>query len=149
ENYANALADFNEAIRLDPNDADSYRLRASAQWKAGFKAEALVDYDKALSVNPHSAATYRNRGDYWMECGENDKAIFDFEEAIRIDPHCFYAYSKRAAALRSKGILHPQSISAVEIEIAGELLVRPIRTVAVCVLLAKTPGVVEISSKSL
>ena len=58
-----ALADLNEAIRLDPTYACAYNNRGRAY---GFKREydrAIEDYNEALRLDPNFALAYNNRGD--------------------------------------------------------------------------------------
>ena len=48
-----ALAEYTEAIRLDPNDADAYNNRGIADNNNADYAEALADFTEALRIAPH------------------------------------------------------------------------------------------------
>jgi len=50
-----AIADYNEAIRLDPKDAVAYRSRALAYLYGGNPAKALADLSQASELDPKDA----------------------------------------------------------------------------------------------
>ena len=45
--YDNAISDYTEAIRLNPNDADAYRFRGRAYRRQRKDDEALADFAEA------------------------------------------------------------------------------------------------------
>ncbi len=55
------IADFNEAIRLDPKDAVVYRDRGKAYDAKGDHDRAIVDLDQAIRIDPKFAAAYNTR----------------------------------------------------------------------------------------
>ena len=93
-----AIADFNEAIRLDPDpkDARAYNNRGHAWRNKGDLDRAIADYSEAIRLDPKFARAYYNRGFAWRDKGDLDRAIADYTEAIRLDP-------KNAAYYRSRG----------------------------------------------
>ena len=56
-----ALADYNEAIRFDPTDAQAYRARAGIQLHKGNYAAAVEDSSRAIRLDPN-AGFQRARG---------------------------------------------------------------------------------------
>ena len=56
-----AIAYFDEAIRLNPSFSDAYTNRGSAYGNLGQHQRAIKDYDEAIRLNPGNAAAYTNR----------------------------------------------------------------------------------------
>lgn len=104
-NFANAIRDFDEAIRLDPRAAKAYNWRGNARRSKGDPAQAIADYDRAIALDPRDANVFVNRGIAWADQREYDRAIADYSEAARLDPKSFSAYYNRALAWRRKGDL--------------------------------------------
>jgi len=46
------IADYDQAIRLDPNDALSYNNRGQAHLSKGHREQAIADFRKALELQP-------------------------------------------------------------------------------------------------
>ena len=82
-----ALADLDEAIRLDPTYACSYNNRGRTYAFKGDYDRAITDYSEALKLNPNMAIAYNNRGDAYFRKGELDEAIADFGMAVRVAPN--------------------------------------------------------------
>ena len=57
-----ALADLDEAIRLDPTLACAYNNRGDARFNKGDVKGAFADFDAAIKVDPKLASAYGNRG---------------------------------------------------------------------------------------
>src|SRR5262245_53097266 len=53
QQYAQAIAEHERALALDPNEADSYTMLASALALAGRPADALRMVEQAMRLNPH------------------------------------------------------------------------------------------------
>ena len=86
--YDRALADFNEAIRLDPNAAPAYFKRGIIyDHHRGDYDRALADYNEAIRLDPKYADAYELRAViYLTKRGDLDRALADFNEAIRLHP---------------------------------------------------------------
>jgi len=102
-----AIADFTEALRLDPNQAIVYWCRGGA-W--GTKREfdkAIRDYDEAIRRDPNChvmgpARLFNARGNMWEAKREYDKAIRDYDEAIRHEPQYYLLFNHRGNAWLEK-----------------------------------------------
>lgn len=51
----NAIADYDHALNLDPENVDSYANRGNAWLNKGDYERAIADYDKAIELDPRSA----------------------------------------------------------------------------------------------
>jgi len=90
-----AIADFNEAIRLNPKDADTFANRGIAWGNKGDNDRAIADFNEAIRLNPQDTLAFANRGIAWRNKGDNDRAIADFNEMIRLNPKSASAYKVR------------------------------------------------------
>ncbi len=99
----NAMADFDRAIEIDPDNAWAYNDRGRAHAEIGEYAKAIADYDRAIAIDPNNAMAYHNRGYAYSEMGERDKAIADYDRAIAIDPNNARAYNNRGSAYDEMG----------------------------------------------
>jgi tetratricopeptide (TPR) repeat protein len=86
-----ALADYDQAIALDPQYAAAYNNRGIAYANLGDLEQAIADYDQALALDPQDALAYNNRGNAYRTLG-------DLEQAIALDPQYAQAYYNRGIA---------------------------------------------------
>jgi lipoprotein NlpI len=100
-----AIADYNEAIRLDPKYADAYYNRGIAYKAKGDIDRAIADYNEAIGLDSKDALAYNNRGIAYKAKGDIDRAIADYNEAIRLDPKYADAYNNRGIAHKASGDL--------------------------------------------
>ncbi|MDF1665086.1 MAG: tetratricopeptide repeat protein [Planctomycetota bacterium] len=93
--YKRAIQDFDQAIKLNPNQSPAYTNRGICRFHLGNFEGALSDYNKSIAYKPF-ALTHNNRGYLFMERKQYQKALQDFNIAIKIDPRCSSAYNNRA-----------------------------------------------------
>ncbi len=91
-----AFVDFNEAIKLEPKNAEAYRFRGATFYKLGDSKSALQDYNQAIALDPNNSELYLNRGILQADSGDGDNALTDLDEAIRLDPNNAMAFHIRA-----------------------------------------------------
>ncbi|MDR3146958.1 MAG: tetratricopeptide repeat protein [Treponema sp.] len=96
--YDSAIADFTEALRLNPNLAAAYSNRGSAYWYKEDYDRAITDYTQAIRLDPNYAKAYNMRGSAYRDKGDYDRAIADYNQAIRLDPNYVWAYVNRGVA---------------------------------------------------
>jgi tetratricopeptide (TPR) repeat protein/S1-C subfamily serine protease len=97
-----AITDFDQAIRLNPNFAVAYYSRGSTRRELGDKKGAITDFDQAIRLNPNDAGFYSNRGVVRNDLGDKKGAIADYTQAIRLDPNFAGAYYNRGTVRYSK-----------------------------------------------
>ena len=99
-----AIADQNEAIRIDPKLDLAFNNRANAYGRKGEIDRALADYDEAIRLNPKFVRAINNRGTtYRDDKHDYDRAIADYDVAIRLSPKFADAYNNRGIAYAAKG----------------------------------------------
>ena len=79
--HERAIRDFDEAIRLNPQDAEAYNIRGLLYRYRGQHERAIGDYDEAIRLNPQHANAYYNRGITYSLIGKSIKAERDFAKA--------------------------------------------------------------------
>lgn len=102
---AQAVADFNEAIRLRPEDASGHAGRGRARLALGDIAGTIADYGEAARLKPDTASYLVCRGHARFVQGDLPAAIGDFTEAIRLDPNSPSTFNRRGLAYRRSGDL--------------------------------------------
>lgn len=99
-----AIADYTEAIRLDPTFEIAYYNRGLAYQAKGDLEHAISDYNEALRLGVKVGQQfYVSRGTAYRTKGDLDRAIADFTEAIRLDPKDGRAIINRASVYGQKG----------------------------------------------
>jgi tetratricopeptide (TPR) repeat protein len=103
--FERAIADYNEAVRLDPKSARAFTDRGSAYQTNGDLERAITDYDEAIRLDPRSARAFTNRGTAYEAKGNLERAIADYDEAIGLDPKDAFVFTSRGTAYEAKGDL--------------------------------------------
>jgi lipoprotein NlpI len=94
---AAAIADYDEAIKLDPKNARALANRGTAHSEKGDAEAALTDFDAALKLDPRLGSAYFNRANALAAKGETDRAIADYTASIKYDRRNVNAYIARGA----------------------------------------------------
>ncbi len=100
-----AIADYNEAIALDPFSAEAYNSRGIEFAKTGQSGRAIMDYARAIALKTDYADAYNNLGTELGKEGQFDKAIPLFKKAIALEPDFYKAYYNLAKAFKGTGRL--------------------------------------------
>jgi tetratricopeptide (TPR) repeat protein len=93
--FDRAIADYSQAIALDPTESDYLNSRAAAYEHKKDIARAMADYDSAIKVNPKSAVAYNNRGASFQRKGDFARASADYSEVTRLQPNNADAWAAR------------------------------------------------------
>ncbi|MEC4895018.1 MAG: tetratricopeptide repeat protein, partial [Oscillatoria sp. PMC 1050.18] len=83
----------NQALQINPKDADAYYNRGNAKFDQGNLDGAIADYNQALQINPKDADAYYNRGVAKRNQGDIKGAREDYQKAEKIfcsqgSPYC-------------------------------------------------------------
>ncbi len=93
-----ALTCFEEAIKLDPKNAEGWFQRGAAKAAMGKREEAVKDFSEALKLDPAHARAFGNRGLMKVQTGRYADAVSDFNEAIRLKPDMAMVYYNLGSA---------------------------------------------------
>jgi tetratricopeptide (TPR) repeat protein len=99
------IADYSEAIRLDPGYATVFNNRGNARGDKGDFGGAIADYDQAIRLDPGYADAFYNRAKTRSDWGDLEGAIADYDEAIRLNPRDAVVFSNRGTARFDAGDL--------------------------------------------
>ena len=86
ERYDEALADFNRAIELDPEDARVIADRGEIYMLMERDDDALTDLSHAIEIEPDNAIMIVKRGVIYQLRKQYDDAVTDFNRAIELQP---------------------------------------------------------------
>ena len=95
-----ALADLNEAVRLNPRHYWSWVQRGICHHEQGEYALAAGDFGVCIGLWPEFAWGYFNRGCAFCKIGKKTEAIEDYTAALERDPRFLLAYWNRGLALK-------------------------------------------------
>lgn len=93
-----ALACFEEAIKLDPKNAECWFQRGAAKAALMKREDAIKDFSEAIKLDPAHARAFGNRGFMKVQLGRFSDAVADFNEAIRLKPDMAMAYYNLGSA---------------------------------------------------
>jgi len=98
-----AIADFNQALAINPQHPLAYGLRANAKAELGDKYGAIVDYSKALAINPRDYITYFSRGMVKYQLGDKLGGLADYNQSIALNSQQSFAFRWRGDAKAELG----------------------------------------------
>ena len=82
--YEDAISYFDDAINLDPTEADVHYRRGEARCYLHQYTEAISDFDTAIELKNDDLNYYRLRGYTQFALGRFDEAKDDLEEALEL-----------------------------------------------------------------
>jgi tetratricopeptide (TPR) repeat protein len=88
KDYRGAIADYDRAIGLEPQNATVYHNRGLAKYSLKDYRGAIADFGKSIALEPNtSASSYFNRGLAKYGLQNYSGAIADYNKSIALDPH--------------------------------------------------------------
>lgn len=106
EDYPHAIADYTEALRLKPGDAEVLRKRALLHLGTHDYDKAIADCTESLRRQPNNPDAYQTRLIAYRNKKDHDRAIADctaFIDLAPSDPGRQGWYGERALLYESKG----------------------------------------------
>lgn len=111
--YEEALTAFDQAVRLDPNNADAYNGKGTALFDLMRYEEALIAFDQTIRLDPNFAIAHRNRGVALHNLQRYEEALIAFDRAISLDPNFAIAYYNKGNTLY--GLMrHEEALAAFD-----------------------------------
>ena len=111
ENIDSAIADFDQALKIDPNYAPAYAGLGEAYW-IGYQqlnrgkewlTNASTSCQKALGLAPAIPTGHACFGNVLFGTGKYEQAVKQYEQALEIDPNSDYALGQLADAYQKLG----------------------------------------------
>jgi Flp pilus assembly protein TadD len=97
--FDEAMAQYEEALRLYPRDAEAANRLAADLADRGKMPEAIEKLELVLQIHPDHYAAHNNLAIILIQLGRTDEALSHWEEAIRIKPDFADAHYNLGRAL--------------------------------------------------
>ena len=89
--YSEALAHFEEAVKVDTSNAGLYYDIGECYYNLERYEKAIEAYMQAVKIEPRHASAYWSLGHCYQVTEQYQKAIDNYKQAIKFDPHNFRA----------------------------------------------------------
>jgi tetratricopeptide (TPR) repeat protein len=86
EDVDHAIADHDQAIKVDPKNSLAFNNRGNAYAAKREFDRAIEDYDQAIKLNPKYAAAFFNRGLAKQKKGDTEGSDADMAQARQLQP---------------------------------------------------------------
>lgn len=106
KNYEGAIANFDEAIHLEPDFSIAYFDRGRAKYNLGNYEGAMIDLEKGVKLSPEYAAIYHLMGVISILLNNYKGAITYFDKSIKLAPEDAEPYNFRGTAKYKLGDYH-------------------------------------------
>jgi tetratricopeptide (TPR) repeat protein len=104
--YDRALQDYEQALQLNPSNANAYNNRGIIYRIKGEYGRAIADYDEAIWLRKGDfPAAYYNRALAYADKGVFEQSLRDFDVVMRFDPKNALAMYARGLTLLNKGAI--------------------------------------------
>jgi Tfp pilus assembly protein PilF len=86
KDYQGAIADFTQAIKLNPNYAEAYYSRSLGYYRQRDSVKAIGDLTQAIQLNPKYAQAYVQRGVVQANSRNTPASLNDYRQALSLSP---------------------------------------------------------------
>jgi len=111
QKFEEAIADFNEALKIKSNDSRIYEQRAAVEMKLRDYDKALADYSEAIKLKPNEVRYYLYRSYIYETKEDIPNSMADTEKALKLDPKNAEAQSRKAR-LEAKQAAAPPPVNS-------------------------------------
>jgi tetratricopeptide (TPR) repeat protein len=98
-----AIAEYGEALRINPTYADAHSNIGAALLKEGRTAEATAEFREALQIDPANGKAHSNLGTVLFQQGHTEEAIAEYRAALRSNPDYAEVHNNLGSALLQEG----------------------------------------------
>lgn len=99
-NLDQALADYAEALRLDPREGVTYASIGELHFDQGRYLEAAQQFTRGLGINPSMPRARMGRAAAYIKLGKQDQAIADLQIARQGNPDLSAGFGKIGDTIR-------------------------------------------------
>jgi tetratricopeptide (TPR) repeat protein len=104
-----AIFHYQEALRINSNDAEAHFNLGNALRQKGRMTEAIAQYQEAVRIQPNYVKAQGNLGKILLQTGKADEALQHFQKALESNPNsprtrynlglCFYRLGRMDEAI--------------------------------------------------
>lgn len=87
KDYPNALSQFKEAVRLDPDSSWAHFYVGYCLNRLNRYEEAVKEFEEAIRLEPNHLTMYLSCGYAYGQLGDKKKETQIYEEGLRVDPY--------------------------------------------------------------
>jgi tetratricopeptide (TPR) repeat protein len=98
KDYAGALEDYSDAIRLAPHDSLGYLRRGNCKYELKNFVGAISDFSQAIALDPRAADGFLGRGTVKIQLHQLPAAIADLDKAVSLASWSASVYITRGHA---------------------------------------------------
>lgn len=98
-----ALAEFQHALTLNPNDGEAFEGLAHSYEQSGRIADAQKAFEKAVAMEPENWSGYNELGMFYDRRGKYPQSFAAYQKALALTPDNAEVYSNLAAAYIDAG----------------------------------------------